>query len=368
MKSDAAALALFGRLAATPRAAGSAEEGGMRRACAEFLQARGFETREVRFSYSNLPGRWGVPIVGAIWLAGALAAIYAGAYPLREHAAIVAFALVAAGWVTSLALSLSVTAGRVGRSESVNLVATRGIEPLIWLCAHLDTKSQAVSTLVRSAALMAAGASAMVLVILYMAGRLTGGEPGTAWLVAGTVLAAGAGVMMICVVGNSSPGAADNASGVAAVLATASSTGKEPLGVVLTSAEELGLAGAKAWAVSAATDGRQAPRAIINCDTLDDEGVMRCVVHNRRDSGLVAELVAAGAAADIPVRVTRHTPGIMVDSAALAASGLPAVTLSRVTLSTLRRIHTSRDTADRLSGDGIEQAVALMSGFVREHA
>lgn len=365
MTFNAAALALFERLAAMPRAAGSAEETQARRACAEFLEAHGFETREVPFSYSSLPGRWGVPIVGALWFIGGLAAVYAGAHPLQEHAAGVAFAMVVTGWITALTLSLTVSAARLGRSEGVNLVATRGTEPVTWLCAHLDTKSQAVSTLVRSAALIAAGGSGTVLVILHAIGWLGDAEPGKSWLIAGTVLAAGAIVMMGCVVGNTSPGAADNASGVAAVLAAAGGTDDEPLGVILTTAEELGLAGARAWAAPASAD-RLASR-IINCDTLDDEGVMRCVVHNKRDIGLVAELVAAGAAANVPIKVTRHTPGIMVDSAAFAARGIPAVTLSRVTFGTLRRIHTPRDTADRLVGRGMEQAAAVMSGFVRGH-
>lgn len=367
MRVDAAALALFERLAATPRAAGSAAESEARSACAGFLEAHGFETRDVQFSYSSIPGRWGVPIVGAIWTIGGLAAVYAGAHPQREHAAIVAISAVITGWLMSLALSFTVSSGRLGRRASANLVAVRG-DPVIWLCAHLDTKSQGVPTLVRTAALMAAGASAAGLALLYVTGAIGGGERGVAWVVAGTVLAAGAAVMMACVAGNASPGAADNASGVVAVLSAAATTEEKPLGVVLTSAEELGLAGARAWAASGMEGANGRLRLVINCDTLDDAGVMRCVVHRGRDRTAAAELVAAGSAAKVAISVTRHTPGIMVDSAALTAQGIPAVTLSRVTLGTLQRIHTSRDTADRLSGSGIEQAAAVLTRFVRDHA
>ncbi len=367
MRVDAAALALFERLAATPRAAGSAAESEARSACADFLAAHGFETRDVQFTYSSIPGRWGVPIVGAIWFIGGLAAVYAGAHPQREHAAIVAFAAVITGWVTSLGLSLTVSSGPLGRRTSTNLVAVRG-DPVIWLCAHLDTKSQGVPTLVRTGTLMAAGASAAALALVYVTGAIGGGEPGLAWLVAGTVLAAAAAVMMACVAGNASPGAADNASGVMAVLSAAAGTDEKPLGVVLTSAEELGLAGAKTWATGEMEAAGGRLRLVINCDTLDDAGVMRCVVHKGRDRAAAAELVATGSTVKVPITVTRHTPGIMVDSAALAAHGIPAVTLSRVTLGTLQRIHTSRDTADRLSGSGIEQAAAVMTSFVREHA
>lgn len=368
MRPDAATLALLRRLAATPRASGSAEEGNARKACAEFLKTCGFETREVPFTYSSLPGRWGVPIVGVIWLAAGVAAVFAAVKPSGELGVSIAFALVLSGWLTSLALSLTVTGGRFARRESANLVATRGVDPVIWLCAHLDTKSQGVSTLVRTGTLIAAGASAGALVVLRVTQMLAGREPGLAWLIAGTVLASAAVVMMACVVGNASPGAADNASGVAAVLSTAAATDQRPLGVVVTSAEELGLAGARAWAASGANPRGKRPRLIINCDTLDDEGVMRCLVHHRRDREPAARLATAAAAAGIPVKVTRYTPGIMVDSAALAARQLPAVTLSQVTMRTLRRIHTPRDTADRLNGEGVGRAAAAMTGFIREHA
>jgi hypothetical protein len=367
VSADAAALALLERLAATPRAAGSAEEAQARGACAEFLKAHGFETREMLFSYSTLAGRWGVSIVGALWLMGGLTALAAGVGGRGQLTAGVAFALVIIGGATSLVLSRSVNGGRLGRREGTNLIATRGADPAIWLCAHLDTKSQGVPTLTRTAALATAAASAGALAILYVSYGVAGRETGPAWLIAGTLLASSAAVMLACVVGNASPGAADNASGVAAVLSTAAETGHTALGVLLTSAEELGLAGARAWASAIAAQGR-GPRLIINCDTLDDEGSMRCVVHHRRDRWLGAELALVGAATGTPIRTTRHTPGIMVDSAALAAHGLSAVTLSRVTLDTLRRIHTPRDTADRLNGDGAERAAAMLTAFVREHA
>lgn len=361
----AAALALIERLAATPRAAGSGEESNARAVCAELLRERGFETRDVPFSFSTLPGRWGVPLVGAVWLAAGIAATRAGMRPPGEPAADIAFSLIMIGWLASLTLGLTVSNGRFRREGSVNLVATRGREPAIWLCAHLDTKSQAVPTLARTVALVAAGAAALVVAGLHLADRLAGWGGGPVWIAAGMVLASAAAVMVTCVVGNASPGAADNASGVAAVLSAAGSTGRSPLGVILTSAEELGLAGARAWAAAAVMSGN-APSLIINCDTLDGEGTMRCVVHRREDATVARELVTLARNEGFSAKMIRHTPGIMVDSAAFAARGIPAVTLSRVTSGTLGRIHTPRDTADRLSGQGAAQAAAVMSAFVRK--
>ena len=149
------------------------------------------------------------------------------------------------------------------------------------------------------------------------------------------------------------------------MIAAAVSTSPSPLGVILTSAEELGLAGAKAWAASAALSGNT-PGLVINCDTLDGEGTMRCVVHRSEDATVARELVTLARSEGFSAKITRHTPGIMVDSAAFAARGIPAVTLSRVTSGTLARIHTPRDTADRLNGQGAELAAAVMSAFARK--
>src|ERR1700694_2341687 len=76
---------------------------------------------------------------------------------------------------------------------------------------------------------------------------------------------------MLCWVRNQSPGAVDNASGVAAVLLAAQALSSvRDLGVLITSGEELGLAGARVWA-SKAGPGIVA----LNCDTVDDRGGWR---------------------------------------------------------------------------------------------
>ena len=209
--ADAAALALIERLAATPRAAGSVEESRARAGCAELLREHGVETRDVPFSYSTLPGRWGVPLVGAVWLVAGIAAVRAGIRSPGESPGDMVFSLVMIGWLASITLGLTVSNGRFRRKDGVNLVATRGGEPAIWLCAHLDTKSQAVPTLVRTVALIAAGGAAFVIAALHMADRLAGWGGGPVWVGAGMVLASAAAVMVTCVVGNASPGAADNA-------------------------------------------------------------------------------------------------------------------------------------------------------------
>ena len=62
-----------------------------------------------------------------------------------------------------------------------------------------------------------------------------------------------------------------------------------------------------------------------------------------------------------PARIRRLLPGVLVDAVALADEGWRTATLSRGTLGTLMRIHTSGDTAQRMSGAGIAEAARVMA-------
>jgi putative aminopeptidase FrvX len=131
------------------------------------------------------------------------------------------------------------------------------------------------------------------------------------------------------------------------------------VGVCLTSAEELGLAGARAWA-----RGR-APAVALNCDGVDDRGSITCMYSGRRPDRLVAEVVAGGKRAGVAVRAHRLLPGVQTDGVALAEEGWAAVTLSKGSARTLARIHTPRDRADALTGAGIADVAALVTELVR---
>ena len=73
---------------------------------------------------------------------------------------------------------------------------------------------------------------------------------------------------IFCFIRNDSNGAVDNSSGVVSVLLAAQSAqSPRDIGVLITSAEELGLAGARVWAPSAPPEAEA-----INCDTVDDSG------------------------------------------------------------------------------------------------
>jgi len=163
------------------------------------------------------------------------------------------------------------------------------------------------------------------------------------------------------VVGARNHGTLDNASGVAAVLeAVALLPMSAHVGVLITDAEELALAGARAWARS-----RQ-PAIALNCDSIDDDGRLTVMYTKAAPSGLIASLAAAATAQGESMRVIRLIPGILTDGVALADAGWETVTLSRGTVRTLHRIHTSRDSLETMRGTGIALTAQVLARTVTE--
>ena len=70
----------------------------------------------------------------------------------------------------------------------------------------------------------------------------------------------------------------------------------------------------------------------------------------------------------LALRMGKVIPGIITDSMAFEAAGLPSVTLSRGTVHTLARLHTKGDRADRLTGSGAAMAARILSQMVEELA
>jgi putative aminopeptidase FrvX len=140
------------------------------------------------------------------------------------------------------------------------------------------------------------------------------------------------------------------------VLAAESVARDVRVGVLLTSAEELGLAGARAWARDVA------PRTFtaINCDGVDDAGALT-VMRAHRGETVAAALAQAAGACGVPLRIRGLLPGVLVDAVALADAGWQAATVSRGTLGTLLRVHGRGDTRERLHGTGIAEAARVIA-------
>ena len=259
------------------------------------------------------------------------------------------------------AIARRVTTLPWSRGASVNLVATRGT-PRVWLVAHLDSKSQPVPMLARVAGIVLTAATLITLAALAMASMSGRDVPGRAWHLLAIIGALSSLPVIASVVGAKSPGALDDGSGIVTVLLAAEALPREmPVGVLLTSAEELGMAGAHAFA-----DAKRAAMAI-NVDGVDDRGSTICMYHGRASRVRVG-VARAARAIGMSVREQPTIPGLLTDGVALGEKGWSAVTLSRGGFGTLFRIHRAADSADRLSGVGMHEVARLVASAAREIA
>lgn len=359
----ARAKALIDELSATARFAGSDEETRARSVCGRQLEQAGFACREIPFRYSQWLARWGVPLVS---LGLGLLAFATARLALDANTTLASDVTL---WVFFFAVVISRRSPTTGlvltfplsRAIAVNLEARRG-NPSVWLLAHLDSKSQTMPMLLRIAGTISLYAAGMLVGLGGLAFHIWGEIAAPALIIAQPLALFGAATAGLCFIGNKSPGAVDNASGVAAVLLAAQSPdAPASLGVLITSGEELGLAGAVAWA-------RRAPDnlVILNCDTVDEAGAYRCM-YSVQPARLGNAVQTAAQRLSMRVKLGRMIPGIMADSMAFTNRWRwSAITLSRGTLATLARIHTRRDNSSMLTGEGAAQASALLSAIARE--
>lgn len=355
---------LVERLSRKPRFAGSQEEAEARSLCKGELERAGFECVERPFEYSQWPGRWGVPVAAAVQTAiifvvarmamhqGPLVALIAGG------ALYVALAFASADakrrWITALPFQ---------RAGSVNLEAGRG-NPSVWLVAHLDSKSQTVAMLARIASSIGMAAVTLLatgVILLSLFGDRDASAMWRAIEISALIVALPS---MLCWVRNQSPGAVDNASGVAAVLLAAGSLSSvRDLGVLITSGEEVGLAGARVWAAKAHTG-----IVALNCDTVDDAGRWRLMYTGSIPARIRVAAEAISSSTIQKPAIERMIPGILADSMAFADKGIESVTVSRGTLSTLARVHTRRDNTSAFTGTGVAETSVLLAALTRELA
>jgi hypothetical protein len=352
---------------ARPRMSGSRAAVDVERELEARFDDLGYEAERFPFSFSSWPGRYGLSVAGGLLaVAGAAGAalILAG----LPGAALSALVLGMAGALAPLLL-LGPALDRLpyGRIQTRNHLFRRpGSRPAWVLMAHRDTKSQRIPTLIRSAAIGAAAVAWIVLVVLGLVWY--GGDPFRS-----TTLTAGAGILLFLAgavlalswSADRSPGALDNATGLAALLEVAEDNHTGDVAFLITDGEELGLAGARAVA-------RLLPpvQGVINVDGLDDHGtfyVAEGYGWRRQGSApqLAAALLTAGAALDLPVSrrpLPRTTP---VDHLPIAEAGVPAVTLLRGDWRSLLRVHRPADRADRIDGGGAAAGATLLRAAMR---
>jgi hypothetical protein len=328
------------------------------------LSSLGYRVTERPFEYSAAVGSYGTPAAGAalLLLVGAAAALSLGGHSLAGLIAL------AAG-LAAVALGGRWLAGRgvlvlpMLRRQGINIEAVRGDgEPKLWLVAHADSKSQPVPLLVRAAGIVVLALATLAAFALAIA-DLVGAHPARAWAIVIVASILGAIPVLGSVVGRASHGAVDNASGVVTILCAAEGLRPDmPLGVLITDAEELGLAGARAWCA----ETKYPAAAVLNCDGVDDDGPLTLMWTRPRARRLEGVFRVVANRTRESLRVTPLLPGVLVDGVAFSDAGWDAVTLSRGSLATLRRIHTRRDDLDHLDGRGIAGASLLLCAAVSQ--
>jgi hypothetical protein len=323
----------------------------------------GYDVRERPFEFSGFVGRYATPLFGGVGafvvgIAGSMAASGMRFGPLIVLLASAIALYPAAGWLTRR----GVLAVPLLRERGVNLEATRGgVEPAVWLCAHIDSKSQPVPTLVRTVGIMLEAIGFVLAAALAIIAAAGATLPLLLWGLAAAVTLAGALPVVMCVVGSRSPGALDNASGVAAVMSAAREMLSHPaVGVLITDAEELALAGSRAWA-----RGRPVTM-VLNCDGVDDAGAIQVMFSGRRPDGVLASAARASRATAVEYFPRRLAFGILTDSVAFADAGMAAVTFSRGTLRSFARVHSRRDDLAHLRGTGIPATAKLMAATAQD--
>lgn len=352
---------MLASIATEPRPAGGEAEGRVREICRARLTAAGFAVREERFEYSAFPGRWATPLSGAIGCLTVLGAAALGLHGRSVVALIVV--LLAAGTllVTGRILVRRVTTLPWARASSVNLVATRGA-PRVWLVAHLDSKSQPVAMLFRVAGIVLSIVALIALAALAVFALAVTPAAPAAWNLIALIGTAASLPVIASTVGGESPGALDNGTGVVTVLLAAEALPRDmAVGVLLTSAEELGMAGARAFAAT------HAPAMAINVDGVDDRGSTISMRHGRAARVRVG-LARAARAIGMTVTERGTIPGLLTDGVALADAGWSAVTVSRGGVGTLWRIHRAADVVARIRGQGMHEVARLVASAAREIA
>jgi hypothetical protein len=358
-------LELLQDIATTPRPTGSvALSTALQRVELE-LSGLGFETKERAFEFSAFPGRFATPLFGASILVAVGVAGHLGSQgqrwiPLAICVLTIAVLVPVWRWLATR----GVLEMPLMRQKGINLVATRlGALPRVWLCAHLDTKSQPVPSLLRmiGAILLGIGfAATLGLSALAAAGFAM--HP-VVWAAFALMTLAGAVPVVLSVVGNRSPGALDNASGVATVIAAARAVPNDSdIGVLITDAEELGLAGAHAWARSR---GGGVGGVVLNCDGVDDGGANVVMYSGARPEAIARAVQKAIKEAQTPAQLRRMAFGLLTDSVAFTAAGLDSVTFSRGGYASLARVHSRRDNLEHLRGTGIAEVASLMAATAR---
>jgi hypothetical protein len=161
-----------------------------------------------------------------------------------------------------------------------------------------------------------------------------------------------------------SPGANDNASGIAVLLAMASEMVKAPppveVRIVAFGSEEIGLLGSRHYVESLGPVESRRLAAMLNFDALG-AGMLAVI----GDAPLVNEAVRAASAISVPVVESKEPEGASSDHASFRVIGVPVLFFAGTDFS---KIHTPEDTLESVNPALLGQAAALGLAVLNEVA
>jgi hypothetical protein len=237
-------------------------------------------------------------------------------------------------------------------TEAVNLIAVRPrTRVTLWLTAHYDSKQQPLSMLGR----LVLGGLVLIQVVNAILSSVIGHANGGTiawvhWAVTGVL---GVAFLALNRVGDGSPGAVDNATGLLTVLTTIDALPATlAAGVMFFDAEEWGLVGARALARERSQ--LLADTVVVNIDSIDDRGAPTVLVHR---GGPNTDRVATA----LGSKRWRGLP-VFVDGRALAHTARECCTIMRGDWRTMGIIHRPADGPNRLSLAGVREVSQRLAG------
>ena len=210
---------------------------------------------------------------------------------------------------------------------------------------------------------------------LVAAGSLTGRRASR--VIGSAVLATALALVVDQARGETVPGASDNATGVAAMLALVERIAEQPLTgteviALAPGCEESGMGGMAAWLASHRAGLDPATTLVLGLDTLgagrptvvSGEGGLRTTRYREQDLMLVD---SAADRAGLP-RPRRFRIGGWTDPALALFAGLPAVSLASTAPGGFTNYHVPSDTPERVDWASVESCIALAGAVAEEWA
>ncbi len=368
---DRARLALVARLA-RPRRVGTA---GERRVCRRIEQA--FRSAGLEVFRESFAVPWAGRAIGMRLVLGLGAALLAATLGPLAHAPLAA---AACGMTVALLANAPWTVARglgsrmPSRLRSRNLIGRRRarvsgpVLARIVFLAHHDSKSQLLPTGVRVGLVATVAIGGVTLAALHLLRSIglpipAAAAPGVAVLLLGCLV-----LLAWNRTGNRSPGAIDNATGLATLIELARTwrpqTGQAVEAVfVATGAEEIGLDGARAFLERHRSWLQRRPTLIVNLDSVGT-GARTYLAGDPHSVERAERLADERGLPTARLRVV----GAGMDHEPFAESGLNAVSLLGDVVRCSLILHTPRDTIRRVDPSGMGRALQLAMALADDWA